>query len=124
MKLIDMIIDNWRAAFKDPKSTDIQSLKWIIRHNVVTTTSMQGIDSAYKMSGVKTGMASFKLTASDAKELAAFQQIAGTVHGQGIIKMLTDHHNELGDLQIVAFHVFSKAHGNTVYDIVAELGHL
>ena len=133
MKLRDMTMDNWRVAAGDAKA--VKDLKWIVRDDVVTVETRQAINAAFSLAKIdRKEKAVFKPTATDPNELAAYQQIAGSIHGRGIVQMLADHHGELGNLEVVAFHVFTN--GNTksqknkfpekvpgYYAIVIELGH-
>lgn len=132
MKLRDMAMDSWRTAAGN--SDTVKDLKWIVRNDVVTAESQVAIEAAFAKAGIDTKLkAVFKPDATDPNGLAAYQEIAGSIHGQGIVKMLSDHHVELGNLEVVAFHVYAKGNKQRVIDnsagkipgyyaIVAELG--
>jgi hypothetical protein len=129
MKLRDMNMDNWRDAVtnpnpKDTSTTTVQGLKNIVINDVVTTDTQTSIDAAFAITGIDPStMATFHSMATTANELAAYQLIAGTVHGNGIVKMLSDHHVELGNLRVTAFNVFTpKSTPPGYYAIVAQIG--
>lgn len=133
MKLRDMTIDSWRSAAGNPEA--VKELKWIVRNDVVTDESKVAIDAAFAKAGADPKKkAVFRSDSQDPNELAAYQQVAGSFQLRGIVQMLSDHHQELGNLQIVALHVFTNKNterekardraGNLAgyYAIVTELG--
>jgi hypothetical protein len=129
MTLRDMNMDNWRDAVANPNPNDastttIQGLKNIVRNDIVTTDTQTSINAAFAITGIDPStMATFHSMATTANELAAYQLIAGTAHGNGIVKMLSDHHVELGNLQVIAFNVFTpKSTPPGFYAIVAQIG--
>ncbi|KAK0101910.1 hypothetical protein ONS95_001278 [Cadophora gregata] len=134
LKLRDMTMDSWRVAAGDANT--VKDLKWIVRDDVVTTETRQAINAAFSLAGIdRKTKAVFKPTAANPNELAAYQQFAGSIHGRGMLQMLTDHHGELGNLEVMAFHVFTDGttknqknkNPDTVpgyYSIVIELGRL
>jgi hypothetical protein len=123
MMLRDMNMDSWRVAAAATHG-DVKQLDWIVRNDIVTTESQAAIDASFQKVGIDPSLVgTYRSTATDPGELAAYQEIAGTPHGQGIIKMLSDHHTELGDLRVIAFHAFTKQSSlSKYYAIVAELG--
>ncbi|KAH6663763.1 hypothetical protein B0J14DRAFT_707010 [Halenospora varia] len=135
-KLKDMIVDNWRIEAVDTDT--IKGLNFIVRDDIQTTASQASIDQAFLKAGSdRSRMATYQLETDNADEWAAYQEIAGNVHGAGIVRMLADSHQELGNLQVIAWHVFTKepakagsvpgVDGATTqpgyYAIIAELGH-
>jgi hypothetical protein len=109
----DMVMDNWRFTAGNNK----QNLKCILRDNIrdadeeFNIPSAQGlIDQALKLMGkdpsenIKLEIPRPTATSSQA-EKDAYNTLAGTVHVDRVVKMLKDHHQELGDLNIQSIFV-------------------
>jgi len=121
----EMVMDNWRQVASDA----VGDLKFMVRDNIGTTETQDAINAAITRvtaggKGDANAMQTFRRTA-EGDELAGYQLIAGTVHGERVLKMLKDYHGELGNLKIDAFHVFRP--GTTggpsgQYSIVIEFG--
>jgi hypothetical protein len=124
----------WRTACKDKKWADPpivpSELKWLVRDNIFTEDegTEKAIDAAIAKvtadgKGDPAAMHTFRRT-STGDELAAYQLIAGTSHGDRVNKMLADYHGEMKDLKIDAFHVFNPqtTRGNEYHMIVMEFG--
>lgn len=126
-KWTDMVMDNWVQACKD-KETDPSDLKFMIRDNIhfdADVNKGRREDMDKKVSAAKTQLAiehalqrinadgtvprTFR---SDPKvanndELAGYQLIAGTAHGDRVLKMLTDYPQTMKNVQIESFTVFT-----------------
>ncbi|KAF2679460.1 hypothetical protein K458DRAFT_393870 [Lentithecium fluviatile CBS 122367] len=57
-------------------------------------------------------------------EKACIDAISETPHGKGPIRMARDHHQELGDIKVVAYHLqlSEGMNGKPRYDMIVEFG--
>ncbi|KAF2682507.1 hypothetical protein K458DRAFT_390993 [Lentithecium fluviatile CBS 122367] len=118
----DQLMANWRKSAADA-GVDVKSLKYIAQDDITRhTATQQVIDGVMEVMEGRVGtMLTVRRTGGSAKETASFDALAGTVHGQRPIQMATDHHVELGNPTVDAFHVLKSADGR--YDMVIEFGH-
>ncbi|KAF2690452.1 hypothetical protein K458DRAFT_413229 [Lentithecium fluviatile CBS 122367] len=126
----DQTMANWRQAVAATPGADVKNLKYMARDNIITTHTtkvLEGVLEQMGPQGAQRGqMFTVRRTGGNAAETASFDAIAGTVHGQRPIQMLADHHVELGDLKVNAFHVLVEPVGSTTmnhYHMVIEMGH-
>lgn len=122
----DMVMDNWRQT----SGTNIQNLKWIFRDNVqdadeeANLPSSQGlIDKALEIMGQDSDKdIKFEIPkpipTSPQTEKDAYYTLAGTVHVDRVVKMLKDHHQELGDLEIQSIFIVKAGE----YNLAIQLG--
>lgn len=109
-----LLIANCRAIQASPNATIVPNIMQIPRHLLAVEHT----------SSDKTMTKMFKYDAQG-KERESFDAIAGSVHSSRVAFMLKDHHNELGNLKIKAFHVYLPENpaGGGKYNIVIEFGH-
>jgi hypothetical protein len=116
----DMVMDNWRVI----AGNDKQNLRWILRDNIqdaddeLNIPSAQGlIDQALKLMGkdpsenIQLEIPRPTATSSQA-EKDAYNTLLGTVHVDRVVKMLKDHHQELGGLNIQSIFVVKNGEYN------------
>lgn len=109
----DMVMNNWVEASKIPgKNPD--ELKYMIRNNIQDGDSAQqtqiAINAAIlRIKGDGTAMQTFRSDPKKASddELAAYQLIAGTAHGDRVLKMLADYPKTMKNVRIESFSVFT-----------------
>jgi hypothetical protein len=116
----DMVMDNWRVAAGNNK----KNLKWILRDNIQDADeefdipSAQGlIDQALKLMGKdpseNIALEISRPTATSSQAVKdAYNTLLGTVHVDGVVKMLKDHHQELGGLNIQSIFVVKDGEYN------------
>jgi hypothetical protein len=123
LKVRDMMMDGWRVKAGNPDT--VKTLTSIVRDQIINEKTSASIDSAFKITGSdREGTVTFSPSTTDANELAAFQVIAGSPQGLGTIKMLTDHHQELGDLKVTSITALTNENDITgYYALVFNLGH-
>ena len=110
----DMVMNNWVKASKDEGNENPDKLKYMIRNNIQDGDSAQQTQTAInaailRTKGDGTAMQTFR---SDPKkagddELAAYQLIAGTAHGDRVLKMLADYPKTMKNVRIESFSVFT-----------------
>jgi hypothetical protein len=128
----DMVMDHWKTV----AGSNAKDLHYMIRSNIRTdrTTSdmdmMSAVDLAVARAGTKGADVSTVKTfrrISEGDEKINYQLIAGTTHGDRVLKMLGDYHGGMGNLNIAAFHVYKPGmrdgpNGGTEYAIIIEFG--
>jgi len=109
-------------------------LQFMARDNIVTPETIRVFEAVFEQMGKKGGESvtvSLKKEGSGTRtggvEGASFDAVAATVHGKGPIRMARDHHQELGEKKVVAFHITqtpaSKPGGQPRWDMIVEFGH-
>ncbi|KAF2004677.1 hypothetical protein P154DRAFT_571887 [Amniculicola lignicola CBS 123094] len=129
----DMVMEIWRTA-ATKANINPSELRFMVRDNIRTqnrATEKAIDDSIAKVTangrGDPKAMQTYRRD-STGDELAAYQLIAGTPHGDRVLRMLGDFHTELRNLNIQAFHVFRPTTINgprqsKEYAIVIQFGH-
>jgi hypothetical protein len=117
----DMTMDIWRShcrksagGIEEETKRRIQSLKYMARDEIGTPETRLTLEAATR----HTGETTFRY-GQEGREGEAFDAIAGTVHGSRVAFMLKDHHVELGELRIAAFHTI---HEGDKWHMVIEFG--
>lgn len=112
----DMVMNNWVEASKAVKSGAMNpnELRYMIQNNIRDGESAQQAQIAINAAIIRnkgdgTTMQTYrsdpKLAGDD--ELAAYQLIAGTAHGDRVLKMLGDYPQTMKNVRIESFSVFT-----------------
>jgi hypothetical protein len=120
----DQTMALWRQSVAKTPGAKVTDLRFMGRDSIVTPRSQEVLLAVQGQMKKKPGEGfTVRRTGGDAAEQAGYDAIASTVHGQRPIQMAADHHVELGDLKVNAFHVFSRDGNPATWDMVIEFGH-
>lgn len=116
----DMTMDNWRTT---AGPANVKNLKWIFRDNIVNSdedlpSTEALIDKALQLKGEgEVGPIEFPAQSTGIIK-DAYNALAGSIHVDRVVKMLADHHIELGDLTIESIWVLK---GDGEYNLAIQL---
>lgn len=129
----EMVMKHWDTF----TGGNVRDLRFMVRNNIDTDRAGPKMDtrSATDLAVTRAGQNGADTTTvqtfrrvSEGEEKINYQLIAGTPHGDRVLKMLGDYHGRMGNLNIAAFHVYTPGmkngpNGGREYAIIIEFGH-
>lgn len=113
-------------GFSEDKTApyDIKNLKFIVRYQIANKDTTDAMEAAYQANGLNWAggqKGKFRKDAANGTpEKQAYLSLSNTDNVKGVNWLLADHHNEMGNKQIVAIHTFPKEPDET--NMFLELG--